>query len=113
MSIARASHSRHAPAKLQPRLRRDQAELYQWLEDELDEASFAVASELCDHYLSLAERLDQAPPRFERPVLEQALRQQVPDIHPSKRWLIDIPVDLAPGQRIAVGRVMRVLAELS
>ena len=113
MSTAPSSATRHAPAKLQPLLRREQAELYLWLEEELDGPSYAVASELCDHYLSLAARFGQSPARFERAQLETALRQQVPDIHPSKRWLIDIPVDLAPGQRMAVGRVLRVLADLS
>lgn len=90
-----------------------QAELLSWLDDHLPAHVHALGLELAGRYVEIAERWGDILPSLRRSDLDRALDRSVPSIAPRDRWLTELPLAIAPGDRLVLGRLLRAVVDAS
>lgn len=101
------------PARYRTPLAVQQPDLLAWLGLHVSGEALEVAIEMTVRYLDIAERWGDRLPRMSLAELAEELGSQVPSIDPRDRWITELPLPVSSGERLAIGRLLRVVVAVS
>lgn len=93
-------------------MREHQPDVLAWILDHGSASNVQVAIEMCWRTFEACERWGMPIALIERQVLDAMLQEQIPTIDPRLRWMTEPPVALPATDRVAVGRLLRVVVAI-